>query len=282
MPITPVTKMPDANTTPSGTLTSSTGRLKLSAHLLLGAATLSLISQGPSGAWGVVPGGTLSVGDDGARDGDLYVNNPEVGRKYHVLADRLPEGAVAYLSEVNIPSGAGVEVDLSAPGPIGGGTPAAGSFTTLASSALLSAGAGEQVKGSSPAAAADAVGLGVADANGAGTGALVKTFEGGGTHTEYVASGAPKTIRYAQSLADDATIALPVPTNVGEVSVGTYDEGGSASVKPDGTVVSRGGSTNFVATDTDAKLCVFNSGGVPTVRNRLGGARWVLVTYTLA
>jgi hypothetical protein len=40
------------------------------------------------------------------------------------------------------------------------------------------------------------------------------------------------------------------------------------------------GSANLVATDTDAKLAVFNDSATPKIKNRLGGSRRVLATYS--
>ena len=57
-------------------------------------------------------------------------------------------------------------------------------------------------------------------------------------------------------------------------------EGGKVAIQNDGTCTVLSGSTNLVATDTDAKLAVFNDSATPKIKNRLGGSRRVLATYS--
>lgn len=79
------------------------------------------------------------------------------------------------------------------------------------------------------------------------------------------------------TLADDGTFVLPARGAV--VSVSGGDNGGSVHLLADGSVTKIGGTTNFVAADTDAKLCVFDDSGAPTVRNRLGAEKTVTIKY---
>ena len=92
-----------------------------------------------------------------------------------------------------------------------GDTLAVTGATTL--TGQLNANGGAKLAGSAPAAAADAVGLGVADINGATTGAIKEVFEGGGTLTRrvYSAAGAVKMLIIDEAVADDATIRCPCP-----------------------------------------------------------------------
>lgn len=179
---------------------------------------------------------------------------------------------------------------LAVPPAIGGTTPAAGAFTTLSASSTLDVTgvstlrAGEKLLGSTPSAAADQVSRGVADISGATTAAEETKYEGGGTWQRRQCSAAAtlKTMQYAETVADDGTIALPVPTNLGRARVSSYDEEVVVTVKSDGTCTKMSGTTNTDKDDTDTKLCVFSNTGVPTVKNRLGGSRFLLITYELA
>jgi len=89
----------------------------------------------------------------------------------------------------------------------------------------------------------------------------------------------------SQSVADDGTIALAAPTS-GRLGVLRVDAGGEyaeAQIASDGTVtLGANVSSNAVATDTDAKLCVYNASGTPTIKQRLGAAKWVIATYRWA
>jgi len=80
------------------------------------------------------------------------------------------------------------------------------------------------------------------------------------------------------SLADDATLALPdaVP---GVVTVLDITEGGMTVVSSAGACVIIGGSTNYVGTDTDAKLCVYDAGTGAYIRNRLGSTKTLHIEW---
>jgi hypothetical protein len=123
-----------------------------------------------------------------------------------------------------------------------------------------------------------------ADINGATTAAIKEVFEGGGTLTRrvYSSAGAVKTLYIDEAVADDATISLPVPSSgcVGMLDIATLIEGGKVAIQNDGTCTVLSGSANLVATDTDAKLAVFNDSATPKIKNRLGGSRRVLATYS--
>lgn len=141
------------------------------------------------------------------------------------------------------------------------------------------------IRHAAPSGAADQVGLGWTDANGAATAARHTTFEGGSAEIDRVmtASATVHRLTWGATVADDGTIALKAPTTRAYVEV--WESGGVEhgfyTVAPDGTVtVDARSSTNAVGTDTDAKLCLYNNSGTPTVKNRLGGSRDVLVSYT--
>lgn len=147
---------------------------------------------------------------------------------------------------------------------------------------LVTANGGNRLGGSSPAAAADKVGQGVVDVEGATTAALERVYEGGGKERYRMASAAGDIdiLRWSESVADDGTVVLGAyPTNGGRVTVSTRDEGATYSIHTDGTVVKINGSTNTSTTDEDTKLCVFTGGGNVTAKNRLGGVRWLVITY---
>lgn len=75
------------------------------------------------------------------------------------------------------------------------------------------------------------------------------------------------------TLADDGTFNLPA-VNECIVTIWTegFNEGGQVHITDSGVVTILGGSgtTNFVATDTDTKLCVYDGGNYGIVKNRLG------------
>lgn len=143
------------------------------------------------------------------------------------------------------------------------------SFTVAATLA-----AGLKLQGSAPAAAADQASLGVADLNGAATAALRLVNEGGGALLLRMmsAAGAAKVAFYDEAVADDGEIALPTLSNGGLVIVAGTAEGGIAHLTSAGAVTILCGSTNFVGTDTDTKLCVYDAGAVANIKNRLGAS----------
>lgn len=126
-----------------------------------------------------------------------------------------------------------------------------------------------------PSAAADVAKLYTADANGAATAGLGRVFEGGGTLLERMmsAAGAARVLYWDESLADGASITLPVLTNGGLVLVGGDVEGGIAKLAADGSVAILCGSTNFVGADTGSKLCVIDGGASSAIKNNLGTAK---------
>jgi len=300
--ITPVTSMPADSASPSGMLTTALPQVRLQASTTSGGSRLTLLQKNEGGVWFLVPAERVlsgkKIGEPKATldlvsgtAGEIVISNDFGSNAYHVLeenggyAGNENGTATAYIAGAAAPVTTG---DLSSVNMVASGTLSVGGASTLTgavtAAAVINATGGEKLSGSSPAAAADAVGLGVADINGATTAALVRTYEGGGVSQDRVmsTSATVKRMTWAQSVADDATITIPLPTSLGMVSVRTYDEGGTASVKTDGTIAAVVGSTNFVGTDTDAKLCVFNNTTDVTVRNRLGASRFVIVEYIAA
>lgn len=304
--ITPVTSMPADSASPSGMLTTALPQVRLQAKTVSGGAKLTVIQKNEGGVWfrtkNILE---LDVGEVG----ELIFENRFGSTAYHVLQENggyagNESGTVtAYIAGASAAVTAG---DLTATNIAATGTAtvdgAASLGSTLAvtgaatlSSTLavtgastltgqLNANGGEKLAGSAPSAAADAVGLGVADINGAATAAIKEVFEGGGTLTRrvYSAAGAVKTLYIDEDVADDATISLPVPSSgcVGMLDIATLIEGGKVAIQNDGTCTVLSGSANLVATDTDAKLAVFDDTGTPKIKNRLGGTRRVLATYS--
>lgn len=76
-------------------------------------------------------------------------------------------------------------------------------------------------------------------------------------------------------LADDAEMVLPTngKTGYGFVIIGDNDEYCKFVFKSDGTVTLVYNSANVVNTDTDAKLCIYNSSGNVSIKNRLGSEK---------
>lgn len=133
----------------------------------------------------------------------------------------------------------------------------------------------------SSAADADTVKLYSPNANGAATASLGILAENGSSLIPacLTASGAMLVGYYAQSLVDDASITLPVTTGA-MIDIVGGTEGGKAAISSAGAVTIISGSTNFVGTDTDNKLCVFDGGASAVVRNRLGSTVTVVFTLT--
>ena len=79
-----------------------------------------------------------------------------------------------------------------------------------------------------------------------------------------------------QSVADDTGIALPTGVaGFGQVMAGDNDEWIQVRFTSAGVVTSISASTNGVATDTDAKLCVYDAGSGIAVKNRLGSTKTI-------
>lgn len=145
---------------------------------------------------------------------------------------------------------------------------------------------GLTLSGATPTPAADSVVYGVADINGATTAAEQKGYEGGAFMTHRL-NGAGTLIKLdiSESVADDGTISLPAPTagRIGVLELFGSPEYGSAFIASDASVtLTTLVSTNFVATDTDTKLCVFDGGSTATIRNRLGSTKWLIGSYRWA
>lgn len=80
-----------------------------------------------------------------------------------------------------------------------------------------------------------------------------------------------------KSVADDGYIDLKSGmAGWGFVMAGDNEEYGAFCFTSAGVVtVLSDASTNFVGTDTDAKLCVFDNGSNVRIRNRLGSAKTI-------
>lgn len=145
---------------------------------------------------------------------------------------------------------------------------------------------GITLQGPVPSGLADSVTYGVADLLGAGTAAEQKIYEGAGILTSRVrAAGILLHLDISESLADDAVISLPAPNSgrMGVLEVHSDAEYGKVLVASDASVTATSfNSTNFVTTDTDNKLCVFDAGSTISLRNRLGSAKWLIGSYRWA
>ena len=81
--------------------------------------------------------------------------------------------------------------------------------------------------------------------------------------------------RATESLADDASHALPAQAYGSVFVQAEDDEGGVWAIEPSGNVKLVSGTTNTADTDFDTALCVFNNAGVVTIKNRLGATKTV-------
>lgn len=183
----------------------------------------------------------------------------------------------------------GVTGDTTLPTGDVGWTGAAGKFfrATVSGGGVIEFTGGTQFSGAAPTPGADAVGIGAADIAGGGTGSLQVRGEAGGLLALAAAgAGAANVLFIGETLADDASITLPAPSagyagfvlSLMEDTATEYAP--HLMIKSDGTVVLGSGvSGNFVNTDTDAKLCLFNDGGTPTIRNRLGAPKGITGIY---
>lgn len=279
--------MPANGASPSGMITTSSALIRVQAIMTTGQADLYLIQKGEGGDWFKVPNADvlrLDANDATKSIGQILIPNPVASTAFHVLQER--SGTLsAYIAGVSstteVTELAATTLTVSGNGTLAGTLAVTGASTLTGQ---LNANGGAKLAGSAPSAAADAVGLGVADINGATTAAIREVFEGGGSLTRrvYSTSGAVKMIYIDEAVADDATISLPVPSSgcVGMLDLATLVEGGKVAIQADGTCTVLSGSANLVATDTDAKLAVFNDSATPKIKNRLGGSRRVLATYS--
>lgn len=158
--------------------------------------------------------------------------------------------------------------------------------TTGAGAITLTSAAGIKFLGTAPSAAADTVGFGVVDINGAGTAAVKEVYEGGAVKVERVegSTGAMNVMHIARDFTDDETLTLPVPST-GKVGVLDIFSDVNASqgyivILPDGSSNNTPMSgVNFSATDLDGFLCVYDGGTNPILKNRLGSTKFLIGTY---
>jgi hypothetical protein len=242
--------MPADSASPSGMLTTALPQVRLQAKTVSGGAKLTVIQKNEGGVWFKVPQERVLAGKsndpkavlslDAGETDEIIVSNPFGSTDYHVLQENggyagNESGTVtAYIAGAVAAVSAG---DLSSANIAASGTLTVGGASTLTGAATLAgqlnANGGAKLAGSAPSAAADAVGLGVADINGATTAAIKEVFEGGGTLTRrvYSSAGAVKTLYIDEAVADDATISLPVPSSgcVGMLDIATLIEGGKVA-----------------------------------------------------
>jgi hypothetical protein len=102
---------------------------------------------------------------------------------------------------------------------------------------------------------------------------------------EYVNRGIP--LVFKETLADDASIDLPASVQgwgvvfAGDFAEWAFFKNTAAAVVT--AIVDTNGDTlnsaNMAATDTDAKLCIFDNGTNVRVRNRLGSTQEIFIMY---
>ena len=80
------------------------------------------------------------------------------------------------------------------------------------------------------------------------------------------------------SFTDDQGLDLPAAAEAIVIVCGGSN-GGVFHVDTAGAVTKLSGTTNCVATNTDAKLCVFDGGTMGRVRNRLGSTQVIRIQY---
>lgn len=206
---------------------------------------------------------TTAATSGGALSHEAGDGNGAAGGSYYADAGSGTTGGIVAIGNTNAEA-----VNL---GRTGKTVTSVGPFTALE---------GQSLAGTAPVAAADRVQYGVVDINGATTAAEKSVYEGGGSLTRRVQGGAVKVTEIDQELADDATIALPVPSSdhTGRLEIITKTDGGSVAIQSDGTCTKISG--NLDVADTDTKLCVFKDGSTPTIKNRLGAASRISATYT--
>lgn len=180
----------------------------------------------------------------------------------------------------------GTTFNAAAPGAIGGTTPAAGTFTTLAgttstTSPVLVVSAGDPIAGSagttklwrSNVIATDHLAL----KGGTGDSFTIKFESGSGT------SDIRKRY-WTKSLADDATFDITVGGG-GHGTITAPGASGSTSCSfsfaANATTTDNGlTGTNCAVADTDTKLCAFVSAGALRIKNRLGSTQTILIELT--
>jgi hypothetical protein len=93
-----------------------------------------------------------------------------------------------------------------------------------------------------------------------------------------------KRYPYYSLVPDDGTIALPAGVaGWGRAQIGDSQEKVTFSFTTAGVVTIESLSDNVIDTDTDLYFCVFNNGGTPTIKNRLGSSLKVAcVVFTYA
>lgn len=97
--------------------------------------------------------------------------------------------------------------------------------------------------------------------------------------TETIKITSSFTIIQDTALADDATISL-LSGKSGDVSVivGNAEEYIDFTFTTTGTVNPKFSSANVVYTDTDTKFCVISGASPIVIKNRLGGAKGIVIT----
>jgi len=89
--------------------------------------------------------------------------------------------------------------------------------------------------------------------------------------------------RNSQALADDAEITIEAGTvGFGTVQAGDNEEWANFSWSSAGAVTLISSSDNVANTDADAKLCIYDAGSGPKIKNRLGASKTVryLLNYS--
>lgn len=243
----------------------------------LEAAPKGRSTQGIPGTNGAtILSGSDAPSDDEGNNGDVYFRSSNK-TLYSKSGD-----AWSLLASLKGDQGdPGEGANLAEPGPIGGTTPSTGAFTGLTASSNVVLSLGVKVLGPAPEIDTDSIGFGVADIAGANTGALKLQCEGGSLIVGTMGGGVGNVLEISVEVANDGTIALPAPTatRFGQIELYTDGAYGKWLISPDGTCTLTSFAVNCDDDDTDTMLCVYNNGGVPTIKNRLDAAKWLVGTY---
>ena len=101
--------------------------------------------------------------------------------------------------------------------------------------------------------------------------------------TEYVNVNDAILYLRMETLIDDGAIVLPTAmSGFGTITIGDSQEFTMFYFTTAGAVTLVSNTANVVSTDTDANLCIFDSGTTVTIRNRLGSTLKVRINITMS
>lgn len=90
-----------------------------------------------------------------------------------------------------------------------------------------------------------------------------------------------RTKRFVSEITDDGTVALPsITAGFGTLIAGNVDVYASFKWDSSGIITLLENTSNVVSTDTDNYFCIYNNGGAPTIKNRLGSTLTLICEYS--